>query len=471
MRKFRPISRKITFAILIPLSILLSITLLFSRWSVSDQVRTRIDQDITRRMNELELLATTGINPSTGDPFQNSDSLLETFLSRRIARENETMFGTIDSIVTFRSLGNQTLRPDKDKAFLEIVNSEIIPKLDTYYSNDGELRYGVVPIIGLDQRVGRLVIVTNVDADLAATNELFRNLAIGLVAFFGLTGIVLSYIVKRNLSPISELTTAAQNVSKDNFIRQLDFETTSVDDEITQLGLEFNNMLSRLEISFADQQRFIDDAGHELRTPLTILKGHLELLQQEIPNLPSMLIIEDEINRMARLVQDLQSLTKATQPNFIRIDEFASDVFIKEVQEKAQSIHTNSIELESFESKQVFGDKQRLTQAMLQLIENAVKYSPANSVITIGLSFRGRDLMIYVKDEGVGISSEAKEQVFSRFYQVDNTHSTRDVGGVGLGLAIVKAIVDGHKGSVSIVDNYPRGSVFEITIPQEARLA
>jgi signal transduction histidine kinase len=108
---------------------------------------------------------------------------------------------------------------------------------------------------------------------------------------------------------------------------------------------------------------------------------------------------------------------------------------------------------------------------MLQHNENADKYSQAHSVITIGLGFRGSDLKIYVKDEGVGISSEAKEQVFSRFYQVDNTHSTRDVGGVGLGLAIVKVIVDGHKGSVSIVDNYPRGSVFEITIPQEARRA
>jgi two-component system OmpR family sensor kinase len=469
VKKFRPISLKITIGILVPLSILLSITLVFSRWSVTEQVRERVDLEILQQLNELELLATTGINPNTGEPFENSDALLETFLSRRISNENETMFSTIDSMVTYRSPGSSKLRVDKDAAFLEVVNQTELPTLDTYVSNVGELRYGVYPIIGLDEKMGRLIVVTNLDAELVSTNTLFRNLSLGLLALFTLTGVVVSVIVKRLLLPISELTQQAQRVNKDNFIRQLKFETARVDDEITQLGQEINNMLSRLEASFIDQQRFIDDAGHELRTPLTILKGHIEMMQRDGYSEQSLSIIEDEVNRMTRLVQDLQSLTKATQPNFVQLSSFSADVFIKELQEKAQSIYSNPIEITEYVALQIQGDKQRLTQAMLQLIENAVKYSPASSTITLGMQAQNGNVILFVKDLGRGISEDAKAQVFLRFYQVDNTHSPQDVGGVGLGLSIVKAIVDGHRGSIRILDNHPHGTIFEISIPQDRR--
>ncbi|MFZ9308904.1 MAG: sensor histidine kinase [Candidatus Nanopelagicales bacterium] len=470
MKKFRPISLKITIGILVPLSLLLSITLAFSRWSVTEQVRDRVDLEILQQLNELELLATTGINPNTGESFQTSDSLLEIFLSRRISNENETMFSMIDSMVTFRSPGESTLRVDQDATFLDTVDQIEIPTLDTYVSDVGELRYGVYPILGLDTKVGRLVVVTNLDKELDSTNILFRNLSLGLFIFFAMTGIILSVIVKRLLSPIAELTSQAQKVNKDNFIRQLKFETARVDDEITQLSQEFNNMLSRLESSFIDQQRFIDDAGHELRTPLTILKGHIELMQREGFSEQSLMIIEDEVNRMTRLVQDLQSLTKATQPNFVQFSSFSADVFIKEVQEKAQSIYSNPIEITEYVESQIRGDKQRLTQALLQLIENAVKYSPVGSIITFGMQVVDDDIVLFVKDRGSGISDEAKSHVFSRFFQVDNTHSAHDSGGVGLGLSIVKAIVDAHHGSIRILDNHPQGTIFEIRIPQDRRL-
>ncbi|MFZ9693730.1 MAG: sensor histidine kinase [Candidatus Nanopelagicales bacterium] len=470
MKKFRPISLKITIGILVPLSLLLSITLAFSRWSVTEQVRDRVDLEILQQLNELELLATTGINPNTGESFQTSDSLLEIFLSRRISNENETMFSMIDSMVTFRSPGESTLRVDQDATFLDTVDQIEIPTLDTYVSEVGELRYGVYPILGLDTKVGRLVVVTNLDKELDSTNILFRNLSLGLFIFFAMTGIILSVIVKRLLSPIAELTSQAQKVNKDNFIRQLKFETARVDDEITQLSQEFNNMLSRLESSFIDQQRFIDDAGHELRTPLTILKGHIELMQREGFSEQSLMIIEDEVNRMTRLVQDLQSLTKATQPNFVQFSSFSADVFIKEVQEKAQSIYSNPIEITEYVESQIRGDKQRLTQALLQLIENAVKYSPVGSIITFGMQVVDDDIVLFVKDRGSGISDEAKSHVFSRFFQVDNTHSAHDSGGVGLGLSIVKAIVDAHHGSIRILDNHPQGTIFEIRIPQDRRL-
>lgn len=436
---------------------------------MTEQVRSRVDLEILQQLNELELLATTGINPKTGEPFENSDALLETFLSRRISSENETMFSTIDLMVTYRSPGSSTLRVDKDTAFLEVVNQAELPTLDTFVTDVGELRYGVYPIIGLDDKMGRLIVVTNLDAELVSTNTLFRNLSLGLLALFTLTGVIVSVIVKRLLAPISELTEQAQKVNKDNFIRQLKFETAHVDDEITQLGQEFNNMLTRLESSFIDQQRFIDDAGHELRTPLTILKGHIELMQRDGYNEQSLAIIEDEVNRMSRLVQDLQSLTKATQPNFVQVSEFSADVFIKELQEKAQSIYANPIVIADYVAVQMRGDKQRLTQAMLQLIENAVKYSEAGSTITLGMQVHNDDAILFIRDLGRGIADDAKSQVFSRFYQVDNTHSPHDVGGVGLGLSIVKAIVDGHRGSVRILDNHPHGTIFEIRIPQDRR--
>jgi signal transduction histidine kinase len=176
--------------------------------------------------------------------------------------------------------------------------------------------------------------------------------------------------------------------------------------------------------------------------------------------------MEDEVDRMARLVQDLQSLTKASQPNFVQMSTFAADVFMKEIWEKAQVATSNPIELVEYPSSEMHGDKQRLTQAMLQLIENAVKYSPRSSPISIGMYLHESSLVMYVKDLGAGISDEAKPNVFSRFYQVDNTSSPNDVGGIGLGLAIVRAIVDAHHGSIEVSDNHPTGSIFSIRIPK-----
>jgi signal transduction histidine kinase len=193
-------------------------------------------------------------------------------------------------------------------------------------------------------------------------------------------------------------------------------------------------------------------------------------MQREGYSEQSVAIIEDEVNRMTRLVQDLQSLTKATQPNFVQFSSFSADVFIKELQEKAQSVYPNPIEIAEYVELQIRGDKQRLTQALLQLIENAVKYSPERSKITLGMKVQNDEAIFFVKDLGSGISDDAKSKVFSRFFQIDNTHSPQDSGGVGLGLSIVKAIVDAHRGTIRILDNHPEGTIFEMRIPQDRRL-
>ena len=466
MATFRPISRKITVGVLLPLLLLLSATLIFARWSVTNEVLERIDSNIVNQMNEMKLLATTGVDPETGQAFASGDRLLATFLGRRLSEDNTVMFGVIDSIVSYRSVGVSTIRPDKNFEFVTLVSSFTVPRVGTFDTVEGEIRYGVLPITGMGGEEGTLVVATLISAELQATNQLFQILAIGLLILFTLTGLILSYIIRKSLAPITQLTRAAQSVNRDNISQGLNVSQFDGNDEVTQLGNEFNSMLARLEASFAEQQRFIDDAGHELRTPLTILKGHVEMLQRDGSNSQSLMIIEDEVNRMARLVQDLQSLTKASQPNFVQMSTFAADVFMKEIVEKAQVAQLNPINLVEYASTEMYGDKQRLTQAMLQLIENAVKYSPPSSPVSIGLRLEGSSLLMYVKDLGAGISDEAKPNVFSRFYQVDNTASANDVGGIGLGLAIVKAIVDAHQGSIEISDNHPTGSIFTIRIPK-----
>jgi signal transduction histidine kinase len=417
-------------------------------------------------MNEMKLLAKTGIDPETGQPFDSGDRLLATFLGRRLSEDSTVMFGVIDSVVSYRSVGEATIRPDKDFDFLELIASLKEPRVGTFTTVEGDMRYGVLPITGVKGEEGTLVIATLISSELEATNRLFEILAIGLLILFALTGLILSYIIRKSLLPITELTRAAESVNRENINQGLNVGQFDGNDEVTQLGIEFNNMLARLETSFAEQQRFIDDAGHELRTPLTILKGHLELMRRDGSNSQSLKIMEDEVDRMARLVQDLQSLTKASQPNFVQMSTFAADVFMKEIWEKAQVATSNPIELVEYPSSEMHGDKQRLTQAMLQLIENAVKYSPRSSPISIGMYLHESSLVMYVKDLGAGISDEAKPNVFSRFYQVDNTSSPNDVGGIGLGLAIVRAIVDAHHGSIEVSDNHPTGSIFSIRIPK-----
>jgi two-component system, OmpR family, sensor kinase len=221
-------------------------------------------------------------------------------------------------------------------------------------------------------------------------------------------------------------------------------------------------MLDRLERAFDEQRRFLDDAGHELRTPLTIVLGNLELLPDDPQERRETVdLLMDELERMCRIVHDLLLLAKREQPDFLELSTVDVGALTDELATKAAGLAQGELIVESRGQGRVIGDRQRLTEAMLQLAENAAKHG-GEGLIRIGTSVDIDEARLWVRDEGEGIPPEAQERIFERFQRAGDGSR---VAGSGLGLAIVKAIAEAHGGRVQVESATGRGTTFTIVIP------
>jgi signal transduction histidine kinase len=222
-------------------------------------------------------------------------------------------------------------------------------------------------------------------------------------------------------------------------------------------------MLGRLDEAFAAQREFVDDAGHELRTPLTIVQGHLELLEDDPEQREQTLaLVLDELARMNRIVHDLQTLTKANQPGFVRPEACDLDALLDEILVKASALGERRWELQGCAAT-VLIDRQRVTQAMLQLASNAVRHTRPGDTIMIGATVRDDAVELWVGDSGPGIPQERREEVAQRFRRGEESE------GAGLGLALVTAITEAHHGRLFVGDSPLGGAEIRLILPTAVR--
>ena len=234
-------------------------------------------------------------------------------------------------------------------------------------------------------------------------------------------------------------------------------------DEIAELGRTFNGMLDRLETAFAGQKDFITDVSHELRTPITVIRGHLETLgDSPSEREEAIMVIQDELDRMSRYVDDLLLLTKAPRPDFLRVAPVDLDLFTHDLFAKARSFGDREWKLDRTGVGIVLADQDRLTQAMMNLVENAVRHTVDGDKISIGTSLEGDEARLWVSDEGPGVDPADRERIFGRFAR---GKSQRSVDGAGLGLSIVQAIAEAHGGSVDLDSELGKGSTFVVVLP------
>jgi signal transduction histidine kinase len=267
----------------------------------------------------------------------------------------------------------------------------------------------------------------------------------------------------RILAPIRRLTETAEAISERDLTQRID---VAGDDDVARLGRTFNAMLDRLQGAFASQRQFLNDVGHELRTPITIVRGHLEVVGDDPQERrETVALVVDELERMRHLVDDLVVLARSEQPDFLDLAPVDVGELVHEIARKAERIADRSWLLERADDGVIVADRQRLTQAVIQLAQNAVEHTLPGDRITLCATLTDSVARIDVRDTGSGYGGADPDRLFDRFVGERSD-------GTGLGLAIVRAIAEAHGGGVGAREAPGGGALFTISVarcPRGAR--
>lgn len=469
-KRFRPGSTRLRILgwILIPISLVLLVSWFEVRSVLQDQVNDRIELELLGEVDELRLLAEKRQVAAGTNGRVTPQDLVREYLERSIPDTNEVMFGVVDGRVDSRSIGTPPYRLDQNTEFLNSISQISGAVLGEIGTPAGSVQYIAVPVS--DAKSDELVILVVgifADEEAASSDSALRTLVIGAIGALLVAGVIGWFVSGRLLAPIRRMRDTAVAITESDLTDRIPVSDRRSGDDLDELARTFNSMLDRLESAFDAQREFVDDAGHELRTPLTIIRGHLELLAYE-KNPPGpesiMILVADELSRMSRIVSDLQLLTKANSNNFIEMEPIDTGDLVVELLEKSRSLGDRTWVLDSRVEGVVIADRQRLTQAMIQLASNAVQHTEVGQEIGIGISCNEKSCDLWIRDTGPGVPPAERESIFERFHRA-NGESERRSEGAGLGLAIVKAIAQAHGGKVTVEDSINEGAIFRIVIP------
>ena len=282
-----------------------------------------------------------------------------------------------------------------------------------------------------------------------------------LVTTWALTGEALA-----QLETVTQVAT--QITQADDLSRRIPVAAMA-EDEVSRLIQAFNQTLERLEKLFATQRRFLADVSHELRTPLTVIKGEVGLMRltNELDE-ESLRSIEKEVDRLSRLVGDLLLLAQAESGQMpLELKSVELDTILLEVIQQMQVLASGKVNLRLEEIDQVMvnGDRDRLKQVILNLVSNAVNYTPAGGEVRLWLSKIDQRACLKVEDTGPGIPPEDLPYIFDRFYRGDPSRKRTENSGFGLGLSIAKWIVDRHGGQIEVESQVGKGTRFTVWLP------
>ncbi len=297
---------------------------------------------------------------------------------------------------------------------------------------------------------------------------------LALMALGGLA-IIVSWIgglfmAKKALRPVDNMIKELQKIETDHLGKRL--AVCPVKDEISELSEVINEMLSRLENSFNQVRQFTTDASHELRTPITIMKAGIEVAlsrERDIYNYQQVLANTlDDLGRLSKIIENLFILAKAdTGRCEMRMERMNLCPVITDVAEQLRLItepKNISVSTEKMEDAFIRGDELLIRMMLLNLVDNAVKYTPQNGAISLSIGKGNGNVMIAIKDNGIGISREDIPHIFDRFYRASKVRTSNYNGG-GLGLSICQWIVRSHRGTITVESELNKGSVFTVTLP------
>jgi two-component system, OmpR family, sensor kinase len=345
-----------------------------------------------------------------------------------------------------------------------------VPVYNTIQLGTYRLRVLTVPLVTQRGPVGLL----QVGVSLNLVDLLLRSLAVLLVSLtvlFMIISAAMAWLITRQaLAPLETATHIATTISKaDDLQRRIPLEG-SADDEVGQLIATFNQTLERLENLFSSQKRFLADVSHELRTPLTVIKGNVGLLRQfgQVDE-ETLSGIESEVDRLNRMVGDLLLLAQAESGKLpLLMVTVELDTLLLEVYQQMHLVVGDKLEfrITEIDQAQVLGDRDRLKQLFLNIISNAVDYTPAGGEVLLALCKEDdRQVRITVADNGPGIAPEDLPHIFERFYRGEKSRHRGGGKGFGLGLSIADWIARAHGGTIEVASKPGEGTAFTLRLP------
>lgn len=328
-----------------------------------------------------------------------------------------------------------------------------------------------IPSLSTDQVVGVLQAAT----PLEITDETLENLTAYIVLACGMMLVVAgigSYILTgRTLREVEGIRRKVQQIELSQDLSQR-IADPGTRDELAHLVQTFNRMLARLEGAWAAQRRFVADSSHELRTPLTVIRSNLHLLRRTTePSEEAALlaITEAEVSRLNGMINDLLYMAQMhagheSKPVMrpVELDSLLLDIF--SLGRSLAALKNQKVVLVHEDIAMTEGDREQLQHALLNLVDNAVKYTPEGGTIALGLWSDGDWARIEVTDDGPGIPADNVPLIFERFYRAPEARRS-ERNGSGLGLAIVKSIIEGHGGRVEVESRPGDGTTFKILLP------
>ena len=295
-----------------------------------------------------------------------------------------------------------------------------------------------------------------------------RSIIILFVNTLMISIVLMKITDKKMLNPIKQITDATKKVASGDFSIKLESDRQ---DEVGELTDNFNQMVTELGSIESLQKDFIDNVSHEIKTPINSIQGFAELLRDEKLSKQEKKeyidIIEEETNRILKLSNNMLKLSKLQ--NQKRISNKEQIAIAEQLRKTITLLEPNWKEKElkfnlNIKEKYVFGDEDLLSQVWINLIENAIKFSEPKSKINISMTEKESELEVKIQDFGMGIDNDEKEKIFTRFYQIDKSHSQT---GSGLGLAIVKRIIDLSNGTIEVISKKGNGTTMIVKLPIE----
>ncbi|OUL26121.1 HAMP domain-containing sensor histidine kinase [Nostoc sp. 106C] len=433
----------------------------WTRWKMQqfliDSYKQNIEQITQRLPHDIQIYSEM-MQPETGlqkaiDNLGNTKILLWVKSDNKILVKSITLDLLSDSIVTqLMSLSNMQI-----KAQIYKVNQ-------SYFV----LSSGSLQVQG--KLLGKLFVAQDITREQTVFMAMVQSLNIASISAIILTIAIMTFYIRRSLQPLRQLNQMTSVISiKD--LGQAQLYVDNAPSEVKELAQTLTMLLSRLWQSWEQEREFVSNVSHELRTPLTIVHGYLQSVLRRQNNLTetqqeALETAASETERTIRLLQDLLDLARADSGYLhFQMKSYVLNDLIEEVVMMAQKYSDRLITIESTSYPiEIKADYSRLKQALLNLIDNAIKYSDAGTPVSIKLNQIYDKAIIQVFDRGYGIPLQYQTRIFERFYRVDESRS-QTTGGSGLGLSIVKTLVEAMGGSVSVQSKLGEGSVFTITLP------